>query len=239
MSASRGAAAEKVRQSAASRPARLPGVPYFDHAQVQPGRPRRRGGPLPRPAARTGEPGLPGALVGRRVPARGLARHPGYRRPPPCARGDADPVEHGRSEAPGAADRRERLPDRRHPDRRAPAAAGRLRSPSRRLSAERHAVRGARRARLPHPFELGERGGRRRQRVQRPGRILAPRGLHRGRGVRPARPAHGGDRAGVRPGSAGDGMDPDPGPAVAGERPLPPRLLRHRSRPGPHPGDCP
>ena len=52
---------------------------------------------------------------------------------------------------------------------------------------------GARRARLPHPFALGERGDYRRQRIQHQGRIAPTRRLHASRGARAARPAHRGD----------------------------------------------
>ena len=76
------------------------------------------------------------------------------------------------------------------PDRGAAPAPGRLRPAPRGLPAERGAVRGARRARLPHPLEHREGGRHRRQRVQHPGRVAAPGGLHRGGGARPGRPAH-------------------------------------------------
>ena len=157
-------------------------------------RARRRG---TRHACHSWRAGRSGALVGRRVPGPALVRCPGEIRSRTRTRCCVDPLVHGRSEASGAADRRDRHPDRGLADLRAPAVARRLRPASRELSTERGGVRSARRARLPHPFELGERSRCRWQRIQREGRIAAHRGLHGGRGARAARPAHRGDRAGV------------------------------------------
>ena len=177
--------------------------------------------------------GRSGTVAGRRVPGPDLVRCPGEIRSRTRTRGCIDPLVHGRSEAPGTAHRRDRLADRRLPDRGAAAVARRLRPASRGVSAERGAVRGARRARLPHPVELGERGDCRRQRVQREGPIAALGGLLASRGTGASRPAHRRDRAGVHPGSAGVGVDADAGSAVAGERARPPGVLRRRGGPGP------
>ena len=136
----------------------------------------------------------------------------------------------GRFRAAGAADRRDRHADRRHLDRRAAAVARRLPAPPTPLSAERHPVRGARRARRPHPL-FGREGDRhRRQRVQHQGRVAAHRRLLGGRGARPARPAQRRDRAAVRRGGAAGGVGADRRPAVAGQLPGPGDLLSERVR---------
>ena len=72
-----------------------------------------------------------------------------------------------------------------------------------------------------------------RQRVQHPGRVVAPGGLHRGGGARPGRPAHRGDRAGVHRRGAGDGVEADAGPAMAGQCAVRPRMLRGQGGAGP------
>ena len=57
-------------------------------------------------------------------------------------------------------------------------------------------------------------------------------------GARAAGPAHPGDGPIVHPGGPGDGLAADPWAAVAGERSLPPRLLRRRAGPRPIQSHC-
>ena len=93
---------------------------------------------------------------------------------------------------------------------------------------ERDAVRCPRRARLPDPLERGERRHRRRQRLQHPGGIAAPRRLHGSRAAGAAHPAHRRDRTAVLGSRGRSGVDRHLRAAVAGERPLPPGLLRQQ-----------
>ena len=86
------------------------------------------------------------------------------------------------------------------------------------VSAERGSVRGARRARLPHSIDRGERRHHRRQRVQYQGAVPASGRLFAGGGAGAAGAAHRGDRPGFHRGGPGDGLDADQGAAVAGQR---------------------
>ena len=179
--------------------------------------PRERGGGHAQHPGRTGLPGA--AHAGRRHPGGDVAGPAGEVRPGRRAGRGAEPLGRGRPQAPGAAARRDRHPGRRHPDRGAAPVARRVRPAPRELPAERHPVRGTRRARLPHPRKLAEGCRHRRQRLQHQGRVAAHGRLLRRRDAGPARPAHRGDRTGVRTRRPGMPVDADPGPAVAGQRP--------------------
>ena len=190
---------------------------------------RRQGRGDARQPLRVGAARAPDAR--RRVAGVPVAGCPGAGRPGRRAAGSADTVVGGRPHAPGAADRRNRHADRRHPDHGAAAVARRLRRAPDRLPAERDSVRGARRARrarLPHPLLDREERDHRRQRLQHQGGFPAAGRLHAGRGVRAARPAHRGDRAAVRRTGAAGGVEADRRPAVAGQRPGPGGVLRQR-----------
>ena len=95
---------------------------------------------------------------------------------------------------------------------------GGLCTPAERVPPERGALRGAGRARLPHPRELGEGGHHGGQRLQHQGQVAAPGRLRAGRGASPARPAHHRDRTGVRAGGRGRRVGADARAAVAGQR---------------------
>ena len=104
--------------------------------------------------------------VGRRNAGGHLAGRAGTRRSARCAPPSAVALVPGRSEAAGAADRRDRRAHRGHATvGAAPVAHGIRRSP-RALPALRSPVRRGGRARLPYPFERRERAGARRQRLQ-------------------------------------------------------------------------
>ena len=101
----------------------------------------------------------------------------------------------------------------------------------------RGVVRHPRRARLPHPVERRERRHRRRQRLQRQGRIATPRRLQRDRGAGAARAAHRRDGTAVLGGRRRVGLDGRLRPAVAGERAMPPDVLRQQGGARPLAGD--
>ena len=158
------------------------------------------------------------------------------RRPPRRAAGGAGPLGRGRRQASGAAHRRDRRADRRHPAGRPAATARRLPGAPAPVPAERRPVRRTGRARLPHPLQRRERRHRRRQRLQHPRRVPAPGRLHRGRGACAADAAHRGDRPGLHRGGPGRDLGADPGPALAGERAGVRSLLQEQGEPRPRSG---
>ena len=224
-----------VGAAGAPRPAergRRPPVRVHQRGARPGGARERRGGharhPLPVGVGGAGHPGQPHPrrhLAGR-AGGGGTARRPA---------GVAGALVHGGTEAAGALDRRDRRAGGRHPAVGAATVARRLSGPARPLPAERAPVRGAGRARLPHPLHRSERPGPRRQRLQRQVEVAAPGRLHRGRDSGPARSAHRGDRAGVHRRSTGADPDALGRPAVAGERIVPGSLLRERGRTRPIP----
>ena len=164
--------------------------------------------------------------VGRRLPGQALVRHSHRVRPGQGVSRSPEALVGGVAEAAGAAHRRDRHPPGRPPALDAPATAGRLSHAPGHLSAVRGAVRAARRARLPNPLHQ--------QPLQHRGGVVAARRLHAGGDAGPARPAHRGDGTGVHSGGAGGDLDPDPGPALAGERAGVRDLLQEQGRAGPH-----
>ena len=136
--------------------------------------------------------------VGRRLPGRGLARHPREARSGGRSGRGAGPLVRGRCETAGVTGGRDRRPRRRHAAVGAAPVAGGIRAASRRLPAERGAVRRAGRPRLPYPFRCGEGGDCRGQRLQRQGPFNAPGRLIPRRRDGAARAAHRGDGTGVR-----------------------------------------
>ena len=201
-----------------------------------PGGARRRGARHARHPRRNGRQC---AIPGRRVSGRDLVRRPGeIRRPRPRSR--AGPLVPGRPETPGAADRRDRLADRRYPDRGVlrQLRAGYVRRPAGfPQSVVLCGVRDVRDYRIHSSTEKAVVTGG--SAFQHPGRIAAPGGLHRGRGARPGRPAHRRDGTGVHRRGAGDGVGADAGPAMAGQCAVRPRVLRGTRRGGTARGPSP
>ena len=199
---------------------------------------QRRRRPSDARRRRAGHPGRPGPsgtaseARRRRLPDQRLAADLGGTPRRRAGRG-AGVLGRSRREAAGAADRRDRLAGGRHASVGAAAAASVLPPAAGRLSPERGAVRRARRAGLPHPLEFGQHHDLGRQRLQRQGRVTAPGRLLARRSACAARPAHRRNGPVVFRRRAGRGVDPDSGPAVAGQRAGLPDVLPHAVGDGP------
>ena len=209
----------------ALRPAEQAGLRLrVHHRRDRADGPRRRGAGDAHGPLRTG---LGCTLdAGGRFPGQGVVRHPRRVRPQRGATRGAEALGGGVIEAAGAAHRRDRHPPGRPAALGAATATCRLPHAPEGVSAVRGAVRAARRARLPHPVHH-------QQPLQHRGEVAAAGGLRAGGDADPPRPAHRGDGAGVHAGGARGDMDPDPGPAVAGERAGLGDLLREQGQAGP------
>ncbi len=192
--------------------------------------PRRRGSCRPHRPQRAGR--SRSRHAGRRLPCRDLARRAGQERRTQRIAGGADSLGAEQRPTAGPAPRRDRRAGGRLALVGVATTPGRLPPAPRGLPPERGPVRRPGRARLPHPLRFGEHDGRRRQRLQHQGRVVALGRLLPGRSARPARTAYRRNRPAVHRWRVGRGPDADPGPALARQRTGLPCVLPRRAGEG-------